>query len=295
MPIPLRLQTRNLASAPSDQGGGGGSGGAGPAGQSTTTAIVRTQRAIRILRLLQSGQVWSADELAQQFRCSTRTIFRDLQMLRDCNIPIDTPQGQRGFRLGHDFFWQPERPTIDEMTALVVGARMAEDSLPKDMQRDLDAALTKLVGSARPEVRQRLSELTMRIDAPHVASQPALPELEFLPQLLAHIGGQRPVLVVLPARDAGGELSEVELIPVRLHFDDGEWHLLGVPPAGGNEVSLSLTSIIEVAPISLEQPELQPAPPSRSRRKRAPSEPSPTPESQPTPAPLEEPANLPIS
>ena len=293
MPIPLRLQTRNLASAPSDLGGGGGSGSAGPAGQSTT-AIVRTQRAIRILRLLQSGQVWSADELAQQFSCSTRTIFRDLQLLRDCNIPIDTPQGQRGFRLGHDFFWQPERPTIDEMTALVVGARMAEDSLPKDMQRDLDAALTKLVGSERPEVRQRLSELTMRIDAPHVASQPALPELEFLPQLLAHIGGQRPVLVVLPATETGDELLEVELIPVRLHFDDGEWHLFGVPPAGGNEVSLRLISIVEVAPISLE-PELESEPPSRSRRKRVPSGPSPIPESQPAPDLQDEPANQPIS
>jgi biotin operon repressor len=293
MPIPLRLQTRKLASAPSDLGGGG-SGSAGPAGQSTT-AIVRTQRAIRILRLLQSGQVWSADELAQQFSCSTRTIFRDLQLLRDCNIPIDTPQGQRGFRLGHDFFWQPERPTIDEMTALVVGARMAEDSLPKDMQRDLDAALTKLVGSERPEVRQRLSELTMRIDAPHLASQPALPELEFLPQLLAHIGGQRPVLLVLPAYDAGGELSEVELIPVRLHFDDGAWHRLGVPPAGGNEVSLPLTSIIDVAPISIEENEFEPTPPSRSRRKRATSEPLPIAQSQPAAAPQEEPANLPLS
>ena len=242
-----RLQPKKLHSAAADRGGG-----------STSSAIARTQRAIRILRLLQAGQVWSVQELAMQFECSTRTIFRDMQMLRECGIPIDTPRGERGFKLSHDFFWQPERPTMDEMTALVVGARMAEETLPQEMQRNLGSALTKLVGSERPAVRQRLSELNMRIDAPHAPSPPALPALDFLPRLLEHIGIQMPVQIVV-ADELDGQVRELEWIPVRLHFEVGQWRLFGTSLGGEKEASVPLASIVRIGPAAAGEPPGQPA------------------------------------
>ncbi|MCI0359597.1 MAG: HTH domain-containing protein [Planctomycetaceae bacterium] len=237
MTIP-RLQPKRLHAAASDRGGGSGA-----------SAIARTQRAIRILRLLQAGQVWSPQELAVQFKCSTRTIFRDVQLLRDCDIPIENLRGERGFKLSHDFFWHPERPTFDEMTALVVGARLAEETLPHQMQKNLGWALTKLVGSERPAVRQRLSELTMRIDPPHADSPPALPALDFLPQLLAQIGNQAPLVIVAAADARDDPPRRLLWIPVRLHFGDGQWHLIGLPLGGdqplggGQEQSLPLAAI----------------------------------------------------
>jgi len=234
MSIP-RLQPKSLQSAAADRGGGSGS-----------SAVARTQRALQILRLLQAGQVWSQQELAVQFNCSTRTIFRDLQLLRECGIPLDTPRGERGVKLSHDFFWQPERPTLDEMTALVVGARMAEETLPAEMQKNLGSALTKLVGSERPAVRQRLSELNMRIDPPHAKSPPALPALDFLPQLLEHIGVQTPVLITTAADTPESPPRELEWILVRLHFGEGQWHLIGMTPQGGQERSVPLASILRI-------------------------------------------------
>jgi predicted DNA-binding transcriptional regulator YafY len=254
-----RLQPKSLHSAAADRGGG-----------SSSSAIARTQRAIRILRLLQAGQVWSVQELALQFECSTRTIFRDMQMLRDCNIPIDTPRGERGFKLSHDFFWQPERPTLDEMTALVVGARMAEETLPQEMQRNLGSALTKLVGSERPAVRQRLSELNMRIDAPHAPSPPALPALDFLPRLLEHIGIQMPVQIVV-AGEADGSGRELEWIPVRLHFDNGQWRLIGTSLAGEREESVPLASIVRIGPAAASMTPQQPATAAQHESEMAPT------------------------
>ena len=251
-----RFQPKRFASAAGDRGSG-----------SNASAIARTQRALRILRLLQAGQVWSAQELAAQFNCSTRTIFRDLQLLRDCGIPIDNRTGERGFRLAHDFFWQPERPTLDEMTALVVGARMAEDSLPSDMQRNLGSALTKLVGSERPAVRQRLSELNMRIDPPHAAAAPALPALEFLPRLLEHIGVQMPVQIVLAGERLDAPPRTLEWIPVRLMFHGGQWRLVGLPlgrpdplaAEAAREESVPLSAIVRVNPATPGQESPQPA------------------------------------
>jgi Predicted transcriptional regulator len=238
-----QLQPKRLHAAASDRGGGSG-----------TSAIARTQRAIRILRLLQAGQVWSAQELAAQFNCSTRTIFRDLQLLRDCGIPIENPRAERGFKLSHDFFWQPERPTIDEMTALVVGARLAEETLPYQMQKNLGWALTKLVGSERPAVRQRLSELNMRIDPPHADSPPALPALDFLPRLLEHIGSQAPLRIGAAGDAADDPPRTLHWIPVRLHFGEGQWHLVGLPLGGDKEQSLPLTAIRNIESSADEVP-----------------------------------------
>lgn len=250
-----RFQPKRFSAAAGDRAGG-----------SNASAIARTQRALRILRLLQAGQVWSAQELAVQFNCSTRTIFRDLQLLRDCGIPIDNRTGERGFRLAHDFFWQPERPTLDEMTALVVGARMAEDSLPSEMQRNLGSALTKLVGSERPAVRQRLSELNMRIDPPHAAATPALPALEFLPRLLEHIGVQMPVQIVVADEQLDAPHRTLEWIPVRLVFAGGQWRLVGLPlgllgaiqPEPPREESVPLSSIVRVNPATPDAASPQP-------------------------------------
>jgi predicted DNA-binding transcriptional regulator YafY len=218
-----------------------------------TSAIVRTQRALQILRLLQAGQVWSAAELAVQFDCSTRTIFRDIQLLRDCGIPIDSPTGDRGFKLQHDFFWQPERPTLEEMIALVLGTRMAEKAMPKDMARNLDSAMAKLVGSEKPAVRERLTELKMRIDAPHLTPQAVLPEQDFLPLLLDHIVAHRYLRMRVAGENPDAPSQEREAIPVRLQFVGDQWLLTIAAWEGAGEETLPLARIeqIESPPASV--------------------------------------------
>jgi predicted DNA-binding transcriptional regulator YafY len=213
------------------------------AGGLAVSAIVRTQRALQILRTLQAGQVWSAAELAAQFNCSTRTIFRDLQLLRECGIPIDSPRGERGFRLAHDFYWQPVRPSLDEMIALVVGAKMAGEAMPKEMAKNLDAAMAKIVGSERPAIRQRLAELNMRIDAPHMTAQPALPDVDFLQKLLEHIVAQTRMRLRVGGASIDANLRETEVIPLRLQFAQGEWVLVVTTMEGGAEQTVRLDAI----------------------------------------------------
>jgi predicted DNA-binding transcriptional regulator YafY len=219
-----------------------------PAGGLAVSAIVRTQRALQILRTLQAGQVWSAAELAAQFSCSTRTIFRDLQLLRECGIPIDSPRGERGFRLAHDFYWQPVRPSLEEMIALIVGAKMAGEALPKEMAKNLDAAMAKIVGSERPAVRQRLAELNMRIDAPHMTAHPALPDVDFLQKLLEHIVAQTRMRLRVGGTATDVALRETEVIPVRLQFAGGEWVLVVTTSEGGAEQTVRLDAIERIDP-----------------------------------------------
>ncbi len=223
------------------------------ASASTASAIVRTQRALQILRQLQAGQVWSPQELAIQFNCSTRTIFRDIQLLRGCGIPIDSPRGEKGIRLAHDFFWKPERPTLDEMIALVVGARVAGEALPKDLARNLESAIAKLIGSERPAIRQRLNEVRLRIDSPHVTPLNALPDAPYLPLLLEHIVAQTVVrLTVEPGTpDAARQLLHV--IPLRLRYEEGAWMLEATSPGNAPHQVIPLSAIRDAQTIELRE------------------------------------------
>ena len=51
------------------------------------------QRAILILKLLEMGQKPTANDIAQRFRTSIRTAYRDLNMLKGLNIPLRQVDG----------------------------------------------------------------------------------------------------------------------------------------------------------------------------------------------------------
>lgn len=48
---------------------------------------VRFGRILKLLGLIQGSGTWSASALAQELECSTRTVFRDLQVLELAGIP----------------------------------------------------------------------------------------------------------------------------------------------------------------------------------------------------------------
>jgi biotin operon repressor len=196
----------------------------------TDKSIARTQRALEILRLLQSGQPWSAAELSERFSCSSRTIARDVQLLRECGVAIDARSGERGLRLSHDFFWQPVRPTVEEMTALVVGTRLAARMLPKGLHERLEAAVQKLLGATEPATREQLSQLDWRIDAPHLSRVQALPKWDFLPELLDALVYQTMVRCQVAPAGAGCGPEIIELVPERITGASGDWLLVGTSP-----------------------------------------------------------------
>jgi predicted DNA-binding transcriptional regulator YafY len=191
-------------------------------------SIARTQRALEILRLLQSGQPWSSAELAERFGCSSRTISRDVQLLRDCGVAISQRGSDRGLRLSHDFFWQPVRPTVEELTALVIGTRLAARSLPKGLTERLEAAVEKLLGATEPATRAQLSQLQWRIDAPHLARVPALPKWEFLPQLLDALVHQSPLACLVAPSGPNRSEETIVLVPERISGASGDWVLVGI-------------------------------------------------------------------
>ena len=81
----------------------------------------RADRLFRIVQMLRSGRLRTAWSLAERLQVSERTIYRDLQL---AGQRIEGEPGV-GYTLRREFDLPPLLFTVGELTALVLGARLA--------------------------------------------------------------------------------------------------------------------------------------------------------------------------
>jgi predicted DNA-binding transcriptional regulator YafY len=178
----------------------------------------RADRLFRIVQVLRGGRLQTARTLAQKLEVSERTIYRDVRDLQISGMPIEGEAGV-GYTLRRDLDLPPLMFTRDELTALVLGARLVrawggaasmiaadqalqriEAVLPTELRERLDAILMYAPGSRMPQV------LRERLDVLHEACI------------------DRRVLAFGYTRE-DGQCSEREVRPLALYFWSGVWTL----------------------------------------------------------------------
>jgi predicted DNA-binding transcriptional regulator YafY len=85
----------------------------------------RADRLFRIVQMLRSGRLKTARALAERLQVSERTIYRDVRDLQLAGQPIEGEAGV-GYTLRRDFDLPPLMFTPEELTALVLGARLVK-------------------------------------------------------------------------------------------------------------------------------------------------------------------------
>lgn len=85
----------------------------------------RADRLFRIVQMLRSGRLKTARALADRLEVSERTIYRDVRDLQLAGQPIEGEAGV-GYTLRRDFDLPPLLFTPEELTALVLGARLVK-------------------------------------------------------------------------------------------------------------------------------------------------------------------------
>jgi len=87
--------------------------------------VRRADRLFRIVQMLRSGRLKTARALAERLEVSERTIYRDVRDLQLAGQPIEGEAGV-GYTLRRDFDLPPLMFTAEELTALVLGARLVQ-------------------------------------------------------------------------------------------------------------------------------------------------------------------------
>ena len=126
----------------------------------------RTQRLFALAEHLRARRTGvTAEALAERFGVTVRTIYRDLDALRDASLPVAAERGRGGgYALDRSYSLPPVNFTAREAAVLVAVGRHAIDVRLVPFEETLSAALDKvraaLSTSAQRELLARLDELT---------------------------------------------------------------------------------------------------------------------------------------
>ena len=105
----------------------------------------RADRLFTIVQLLRGGRRVTARQLAERLEVSERTIYRDVDELTLCGVPVEGEPG-RGYRLPASFEIPPLMFEPHEIEALVVGARFVEAWCGPGLAASARSALTRIRG-----------------------------------------------------------------------------------------------------------------------------------------------------
>jgi predicted DNA-binding transcriptional regulator YafY len=139
----------------------------------------RTERLFAIAEYLRGRRTGvTADALAERFGVTVRTIYRDLDTLRDAAMPVSAERGRGGgYALDASYSLPPVNFTAREAALILALGRHAIDMrlLPftDTLESGLDKVRSALSRSAQRELLARLKELSF-VGVPALASRKAV-------------------------------------------------------------------------------------------------------------------------
>lgn len=178
----------------------------------------RADRLFQIVSLLRRRRFVTAAWLAQRLEVSERTIYRDVRDLTGSGVPIEGEAGV-GYRLGKDFDLPPMMFNVDEIEALVLGARMVETWADDDLRRAARSVLDKTEAVLPPKLRSRVRDTALFARSFRVGEDARA----VLGPVRRAVNERRKL--ALRYRDADGEHSARVVRPLGLYFWGTTWSL----------------------------------------------------------------------
>ncbi len=178
----------------------------------------RADRLFQIVQILQHNRVTTAARIAERLAVSERTVYRDIRDLSLSGVPIEGEAGV-GYRLGKDFELPPLMFTVDEIQALVLGARMVESWGDELLQRAACSVLEKVHAALPESERARVHNTALFSLSFHVP-----------PAVRAQLGRLRRAIdvhrrVALRYHDRQDEPTQRVVRPLGLYFWGSTWTL----------------------------------------------------------------------
>jgi predicted DNA-binding transcriptional regulator YafY len=178
----------------------------------------RADRLFQIIQLLRRRRVTTAQQIAERLEVSERTVYRDIRDLSLSGVPVLGEAGV-GYRLGSGFDLPPMMFTVDEIQALVLGARMVESWGDEELRRAAREVLTKVEAVLPKSKRHRVQDTALFALSFRVS-----------PEVRARVGTLRKAVearskVHLDYADAKGTASGRVVCPLGLYFWGSVWTL----------------------------------------------------------------------
>jgi predicted DNA-binding transcriptional regulator YafY len=183
----------------------------------------RIDRLHAILTHLQSKKRVTAQEVADRFNISLRTVYRDVKALEESGVPVIGEAGS-GYTIMEGYRLPPVMFTQEEASALLLGAKLAEYLSDESIKKHFNAALFKIKAVLRTSDKEHMDQLNDNIVV--LSRLPADDSAgRYLVDLQKALGDKKAIQIRYQSgQDA---MTERTLEPIGLCYYGQAWHLIG--------------------------------------------------------------------
>ncbi|GAB3551918.1 helix-turn-helix transcriptional regulator [Spirosoma fluminis] len=182
----------------------------------------RLDRLTAILIHLQTKRVVRAQELADRFGISLRTVYRDVRSLETAGVPIGAEAGVGYFLT--DYHLPPVMFTNTEASALLLGGKLIEKWADESVRREFESALFKVKSVLKRTDQEYLDDLAPNLDVSAPAGQPVY--ANSLLKDIQHAIGQHQVLRLHYYSAYSEAETQRDVEPIGLYHYGMAWHLI---------------------------------------------------------------------
>ena len=182
----------------------------------------RIDRLVAILIHLQGRRVTRAEEIAEEFAISVRTVYRDLAALAEAGVPVVGEAGV-GYSIVRGYHLPPVHLTAEEATALITAALLMERFADSSLTRPMGSALAKIRAVLPQDHQDRVARLESRMSIPQGPHRSRAASLFAIQKALA----DRTVLHIAYRNSGATEPTRRDVEPLGLTYYGDRWHLIG--------------------------------------------------------------------
>lgn len=184
----------------------------------------RIDRLTAILIQMQTKRIVKAEEIADRFEISLRTVYRDVKALMEAGVPIGSEAG-KGYFIVDGYHLPPVMFTQEEGSAMLFAGKLVEKMTDKSIRKEFDSALLKIKAVLNESEKDHLENLHAHVEVknmPH--DQPPFPN-HFL-TAIQKAAVDKEVLRIEYASNYAEEVTTRDVEPIGLFFYSNAWHLI---------------------------------------------------------------------
>jgi predicted DNA-binding transcriptional regulator YafY len=193
--------------------------------QQKNRLLNRIDRLHAILTHLQSKRKVTAQEMADRFNISLRTVYRDVKALDESGVPVIGEAGS-GYTIMEGYRLPPVMFTQEEASALLLGAKLAEQFTDGSVKRHFHAALFKIKAVLRSPDKEYVDSLTEHIEIISRYPPDSDAPQQYLSQLQQAVVHKN-IVQIQYRSNLKEEVTRRRVEPIGLLHYGSAWHLIG--------------------------------------------------------------------
>lgn len=184
----------------------------------------RIDRLTAILIQMQTKRVVKAEEIAERFEISLRTVYRDVKALMEAGVPIGSEAG-KGYFIVDGYHLPPVMFTQEEGSALLFAGKLVEKMTDNSVRKEFESALLKIKAVLNESEKDFLENLEAHVEVRASPQELAPFPNHFLTSIQKAIVNKE-VLKMDYYSNHSEQATTREIEPIGLLFYSAAWHII---------------------------------------------------------------------